>query len=64
MLTLIDCRTVPRGIYLAASSYYIIFGEVFGCYACTVQWIMLRYGTLWYWSGVLYMIVVRIDPST
>jgi hypothetical protein len=25
---------------------------------------MLRNGTLSYWYGVLYMVVVRIDPST
>ena len=52
--------TVPFVIYLAASSYCIVFGEVFGYSGCTVPWIMLRNGTLWYWYGVPYLIVVRI----
>jgi hypothetical protein len=59
--------TVPRGIYLAALIYLSVFGEVFSVYsyyACTVMWIMLRNGTLSYWYGVLYMIVVRIYHST
>jgi hypothetical protein len=31
---------------------------------CTVLLIVLRYDTLWYWYGVLYTIIERIDLST
>ena len=57
-------RTVPRGIYFGTLSYFTIFGEVFSYFACMVLRIMLLYGTLPYWDGVLYMIVEGIVPST
>jgi len=55
-------------MYLVTLSYFSVFGEIFSYYACTLQWIMLRNGTLqWiilsHWYGELYMIVVRVDPS-